>query len=149
MKTLKAMVIDDDSAVLSLLQKLLQRRGYEVQTYEDPVQFPAYKSKGCPCSMKPSGCPDIIIADYNMPVVNGVELLESAMENGCHCRHLALLSAKGLMEADMSRMTKYGTRYFAKPLDLDDFYPWLDLVEKEIYAHHQPAPPQVSSTGRR
>ena len=140
MKALKAMVIDDDSAVLSLLQKLLQRRGYEVQTYEDPLESPLYQSKGCPCSMKPSGCPDIIISDFHLPVVNGVELLESAMEKGCHCRHLALMSAKGLMETDMNRVTKYGTRYFTKPLDLDDFYPWLDLVEKEIYEHHQHPP---------
>ena len=83
--------------------------------------------------MREAGCPDLIVSDFNMPVVNGVELLESAIEKGCHCRHLALMSAKGLMEADMRRLAKYGTRYFTKPLDLDDFYPWLDRVEKEIY----------------
>jgi uncharacterized Fe-S cluster-containing radical SAM superfamily enzyme len=67
-----------------------------------------------------------------MPGVNGVELLKSTMEKGCHCRHLALISVKGLVEADLNRVAKYGTRYFTKPLDFDDFFPWLDRVEKEI-----------------
>jgi len=132
MKTIKAIVIDDDPSVLIYLRQILQRRGYEVHTYDDPVESPLYKSSGCPCSMREAGCPDLIVSDFNMPVVNGVELLESAIEKGCHCRHLALMSAKGLMEADMRRLAKYGTRYFTKPLDLDDFYPWLDKVEKEI-----------------
>jgi len=133
MKTFKAIVIDDDHSVLIYLRQILQRRGYEVHTYEDPVQYPLYKCKGCPCSMREAGCPDLIISDFNMPVVNGVELLESTIEKGCRCRHLALMSAMGHMEENLRRLAKYGTRYFIKPLDLDDFYPWLDLVEKEIY----------------
>ena len=71
-----------------------------------------------------------------MPVVNGGELLESAMENGCLCRHRALITGKGLLEADLTRVAKYGTRYFAKPIDLDEFYGWLDRVEQQIFNRH-------------
>lgn len=143
MKTLIAMVIDDDPTVLALLQIMLQRRGYKVHTYENPIESPLYTCQGCPCSIPEIGCPDLIISDFNMPEMNGVELLESAMEKGCHCRHLALISAKGLMEADLLRVVKYGTRYFTKPLDLDDFYSWLDRVEQQIYGRFSaghPAP---------
>lgn len=132
MKPLNAMIFDDDPIVLTLLQKMLQRRGYEVHVYTNPVESPLYKSSGCPCSIPESGCPDVIISDFNMPGMNGVDLLESAMEKGCHCRHLALISAQGLVDADLHRVVKYGTRYFTKPLDLDDFYAWLDRVEHQI-----------------
>lgn len=128
MMIIKAMVIDDDSAVLSILKAVLQRRGYEVHAFGDPIQSPLYNFNGSCCSVN-CGCPDLIISDYNMPGINGVELLESAMKNGCHCRHLALITGKGLMVGDLIRVAKYGTRYFTKPLDFDDFYDWLDHVE--------------------
>jgi len=75
-----------------------------------------------------------------MPFANGVELLESSIKKGCHCRHLALIAGKGLLEGDLLRVAKYGTRYFLKPIDLDDFYPWLDRVEQDIglrFSGHQ------------
>jgi len=131
MKTFKAIVIDDDPSVLIYLRCILQRRSFDVHVYEDPVECPLYKSPGC-FSPFHCECPDLIISDYNMPRVNGVELLASTMEKGCHCRHLALITAQGLLDADLTRVAKYGTRYFTKPLDFDDFFPWLDRVEKEI-----------------
>jgi CheY-like chemotaxis protein len=87
--------------------------------------------------MKSSGCPDLIVSDYSMPVLNGVELLESFINKGCRCRHFAIISGKGILDIseNLKRVTKYGTRFFTKPLDLDDFYDWLDLVEQEIIGH--------------
>ena len=136
MNSYKAIIVDDDPTVLSLLPRMMQRRGYKGHTYDDPVKSPLYQCRGCPCSMHKEGCPDLIISDYNMPVVNGVELLESAKENGCLCRHLALITGAGLLETDLIRLAKYGTRHFTKPLDLDEFYGWLDRVEQQILNLH-------------
>ena len=134
-KSKSAIIIDDNPVDLYYLDCVLTHRNYQVQSYLDPVLTPLFKSKGCPCLLKSSGCPDLIISDFNMPVVNGVELLESAMEKGCRCRHLALISAMGHMEESLRRLAKYGTRFFTKPLDLDDFYDWLDRVERESIGH--------------
>ena len=132
MRPLRAVIFDDDIDVLSFLRRIMQRRGYEVKTYDRPVDSPLYQCSECPCSLYDSECPDLIISDVSMPVVNGVQLLESSIKKGCRCRHLALITGSGLMESDLIRMAKYGTRYFLKPLDLDEFYSWLDRVEREV-----------------
>jgi CheY-like chemotaxis protein len=137
LKTINAIIIDDNPVDLYYLDSILKHRGFQVQSYVDPVLTPLHNCKYCPCSLKSAGCPDLIVSDYNMPVVNGVELLESAIKKGCRCRHHAIISGKGLIDIkeNLIRMAKYGTRFFTKPLDLDDFYDWLDLVEQEIIGH--------------
>jgi hypothetical protein len=67
-----------------------------------------------------------------MPRVNGVELLEMCKKKGCRCRHLALISANRLEEYHLTRLAKYGPRFFSKPLELDEFHCWLDRVELEL-----------------
>lgn len=95
-------------------------------------------NKACPCALHDTQCPDLIIADLNMPHISGVDLLEFTMKKGCRCRHLALMTGKELMEEHLNRLAKYGTRFFLKPLNLDDFYPWLDRVESQV-AERTPA----------
>lgn len=129
MQIKRATIIDDDPVALSYLKRILQKRGYEVQAHEDPAHSHIYKSTGCPCSQHPN-CPDVIISDIDMPTINGIELLELNVKNGCRCRNFALISGKGMEQADLIRLAKYGTRHFAKPLNLDEFYAWLDRVEQ-------------------
>lgn len=127
----RAIVIDDDPSLLFYIRQILQGRGYEVKTYESPAQSPLYKSPGCPCVLQGS-CPDVIISDFNMPGLNGVELLERCKKKGCRCRHLALISGNRLEEHQLIRLAKYGTRFFSKPLELDEFSCWLDRVELDL-----------------
>jgi DNA-binding response OmpR family regulator len=131
MHSLKAVVIDDDPGVLSFLHYFLKSRGYVVQTYENPADTPLHRSSVCPCSME-GQCPDLIISDLNMPSMSGVDLLEPFIKKGCRCRHIAMIAGKGFTEAELIRMAKFGTYYFTKPLDLDDFHAWLDRVEREV-----------------
>jgi len=131
MCALKTVVIDDDPLVLTFLKHVLQNRRYSVQTFAHPADSPLYQYKSCPCSFE-GDCPDLIISDINMPLINGVDLLDFAMTKGCRCRHLALISGQELTEPDANRMAKYGTQFFAKPLDLGDFYFWLDRVEQDV-----------------
>jgi CheY-like chemotaxis protein len=127
MQPLKAVLIDDDASVLSCLGHILQRRGYSIRAYESPVHSPLYQCKGCPCSMHDEGCPNLIISDYCMPMMNGVDLLEFIKSKGCRCGHLALISGNGVPEADLNRVVELGISNFTKPLTLD-FYTWLDRV---------------------
>jgi CheY-like chemotaxis protein len=129
-KNRKAIIIDDDPLALSYLKRVLQRRGYEVEAYSDAVLAPLHQDANCPCTLHPN-CPALIISDVDMPSVSGLELLETIMKKGCRCRNLALISGKGLDHADLIRMAKYGTRYFAKPLDLAEFNTWIDRIDKD------------------
>ncbi|MEI6788613.1 MAG: response regulator [bacterium] len=134
MKNRKAVIIDDDPLALAYLKRVLQRRGYEVEAYSDPVLAPLHQDVNCPCALHPN-CPAVIISDVDMPSVNGVALLELIMKKGCRCRNLALISGKGMEHADLIRMAKYGTRYFTKPLDLTEFNAWIDRIDKDVDWH--------------
>ena len=127
MISFKAVVLDDDFSVLTMLSTILRRRNYTVETYLDPVNSPLFS-----CKMHDSQCPDLIISDFCMPRMNGMEVLEFQMKKGCRCRHLALISGKPPSETALIRLAKYGTRFFPKPLPLDDFFTWLGHVEHEV-----------------
>jgi DNA-binding response OmpR family regulator len=126
---MKVVLIDDDPQILSVLGKLLKRRGHEVLTFDNPLSCPIYSSTLCPCSPD-SICPDIIISDVDMPKVNGLKFIEMISQKGCKCRKLALISGKGLENDDLRRMTNLGTRFFAKPLDFSAFVEWLIRTEQ-------------------
>ena len=127
---MKIIIVDDDPSVLSLLQGLVQRKGHTALTYLNPLECPLFQPKSCPCAAS-APCPDIVISDYNMPHVNGMEFLENIHKRGCQCAHSALIPGSGLVEGDLIRLARFGTRHFPKPVDFAEFYDWLDRVERQ------------------
>ena len=59
--------VDDDPAMVLMVDGLLRRNGYKVTAYEDPVAALA-RVKADP------GAFDILVTDYNMPEMNGMDL---------------------------------------------------------------------------
>jgi len=125
---MKVVVIDDDPFVLSLMKAMLQRKGHTVLAYSNPLECPVYHASSYPCAVA-SPCPDIIITDYDMPQVNGMEFLMYAYERRCRCKNVAIITGKGVDEANMIRMAKLGVRYFLKPIDFDELYDWMSRVQ--------------------
>ena len=128
---MKVIIVVDDPLILSLLHILIQRRGHTVLSYSNPQECPLFRAPSCPCAAAPP-CPDVILSDYNMPQVNGMEFLEDVRNRGCQCTHVAIITGKGLAEDDLIRMAKLDTRFFLKPVDFQQLYDWLDRIEKEI-----------------
>lgn len=62
----KIMVIDDDSDIRVMLFDLLRSEGYEVATFEKPLEALA---------KTPDFGPDIILLDLRMPKMSGMEVL--------------------------------------------------------------------------
>lgn len=64
---IKVMVIDDIQILCNMLRDTLRNTGYTVITFTDPTlalgQIPIWK-------------PDVIILDYAMPMISGIEVLE-------------------------------------------------------------------------
>ena len=65
------MYVDDDEALVFLVQRLLRRRGYEVSGFTDPHQATA-ALRAAP------GAYDLLVTDYNMPGFCGVDLVREA-----------------------------------------------------------------------
>jgi len=105
-------------------------RGYEVFAFPDPKTCPLSSLESCHCHFR-QACADIIITDLNMPFMRGLDFLESQLEKGCRCRHMALMSGD-LTEADSERAAARGIKLFNKPFMIDVVDEWIRSVEAAI-----------------
>jgi len=124
---MKAVIVDDDASVRGLLANIFHRRGYEVASFPEPKECPLY-SENCQCQMgKP--CHIIIVSDYEMPDVNGVEFIEALRKKGCKCPNIALVSACSIPREMLERVAKLKINFFAKPFHRSQINDWLDQIE--------------------
>ena len=125
---MKAVILDNDPVSLSLLANALHHSGYEVLAYSNPTECPLYSRKPCPCKTDLL-CPDIIISDFDMPKVNGVEFIEALRRNGCHSAHIALISSHLIPREMLERASKLDVKFFAKPLHRSQIEAWLNRMK--------------------
>lgn len=131
MRKRRALVFDDDTVILNMLDTFLSRKGYEVLCLAEPVVCPVYMHTGDHCpNEKP--CADIVLADYQMPGMTGVELLKQQKERGCRLdiRNKAIMSGY-IIEAEM-KIGEQGCAYFRKPFLLSDLSVWIRACEERI-----------------
>ena len=125
----RAMILDDDPFILSLLALVFTRRGYTVTPYATPLSCPVHKADKCPCQIDVP-CPSIILTDFDMPGANGIEFLEGLKRIGCKCPHVALMTGSRMEEADLQRVTKLKVKLIAKPFHPDQIQAWLNEIEQ-------------------
>ena len=70
---MRALVIDDDSAILLITSSILNGLGYEVTTASD--------GKEGLDRLNESSSPDVVLVDWNMPVMNGLEFVKAVRSN--------------------------------------------------------------------
>lgn len=101
-------VVDDSNEILSILEWLLRREGYEVHAFtqgQTALQFSTQNTV------------DLVLTDYHMPDMNGVELANALRRSGWKgsllfmSGHVAELKANGLESLHVSGILK-------KPFDL-------------------------------
>ena len=131
MKPIKVMILDDDPLILSLMVNIFHRRGYDIVTYSNPTACPLYAIDSYPCNIDEL-CPSIIISDYNMPFVNGVEFIEALRRKGCRCPNIALVSGSFPDREVMERVAKLKIKFFPKPLHRDQINDWLNQIEPTL-----------------
>ena len=66
-------IVDDDPAVLKALSRLLRSHAFRARTYGSGQEFLA---------ALPTGLPDCLIVDFQMPEMNGLELQQHLVSNG-------------------------------------------------------------------
>ncbi|RKH52849.1 HD domain-containing phosphohydrolase [Corallococcus llansteffanensis] len=77
----RILVVDDDVLILSALSRILQSEGYKVVTHSDPVL--AAREQGF----------DVVLTDFMMPYLNGIELLSALREKNPRAVRLMLTAA--------------------------------------------------------
>jgi signal transduction histidine kinase/CheY-like chemotaxis protein len=118
------MYVDDDQALVFLVERALGRRGFQVSTYTDPRQALAVLRE------RPYDF-DLLVTDYNMPGYSGVELLREV--------HLirpdlpvALASGYVTTEIEQEALAAGARALIHKPNDVGEL---CDIVQSLVQNH--------------
>ena len=110
LKTNTILLVDDEKSILFSLKAALQKEGYLVKTAGDPQEA---------LKMIEPGAFQVIISDYNMPGMNGVEFLRRVKAGDPEVVFI-LMTAYGSEKLAIEAMKEGAYDYFSKPFDIDE-----------------------------
>ncbi len=105
----KILIVDDEKSIRATLREILEYEKYEVDEASDGEEGLQKISKGNY---------DLVLCDVKMPKMDGVELLEKAMEAG-HGAQFVMISAHGTIETAVEATKKGAFDFIPKPPDLN------------------------------
>ncbi|EJE54029.1 PAS domain S-box [Acidovorax sp. CF316] len=118
------MYVDDDQALVFLVQRLLRRRGYEVSGYTDPHEASA-ALRADPQRY------DLLVTDYNMPGFVGTDLVREARQIRPDLP-VALASGYVTTEIEQAAMAEGASALIHKPNDVEEL---VATVHRLIHGH--------------
>ncbi|HEX9020236.1 MAG TPA: response regulator [Nitrospirota bacterium] len=134
MRKRRAIVYDDDMAIISFFRDFFSSRGYEVLAYQEPVVCPLSRENEESCD-RDRPCADVMISDYQMPRINGLKLIQEQVRNGCRMpkKNKAVMTglAGGESEFRMA-LQETGCAFFQKPVVYSELSDWITDCELRI-----------------
>ena len=131
MRKRRAIIFDDEPVILLVLTNFFETRGYEVLSLRGSVDCPVFgKDKTCG---NEAPCGDIMLTDYKMPGMTGIELLQMQARNRCKLapQNKALLT--GYMEPGKEQALRdLGATFFEKPFQFDELERWVIECEQRM-----------------
>lgn len=103
-------IVEDNADMLESLKMLLEMRGWEVHGYLRALDL--LEKSGA------VGADDVLVSDYYLPDMNGVELVKRVREGQPRVRVLLLTGSREDSVAASARALR-GCRVLYKPLDVD------------------------------
>ncbi len=109
----RIIVFDDDTVFLKALERYFSMKNYEVRCFNQPILC-------TPCENSCINiCADIIIADFDMRLINGIELLNRQLQKGCPID----IKNKAIMSGVLSNVEAY--TFFRKPFPASEIDDWI------------------------
>lgn len=106
---LKVLVVDDDDAVLRLITKITSAAGYETGTARNGEEAWDYLTEHCP---------DLLITDWEMPKLDGIQLCRRLRESKLsHYVYVLLLTAKSHSEEMVQGLDAGADDFISKPIN--------------------------------
>lgn len=132
MRKRRVIIFDDDEIIVFLFKKFFPAMDYEVFAFTEPTICPVYEKDADACNDK-YPCADVIITDFRMPRMNGLELIQEQTRRGCKVptRNRAVTSGY-LDEETQMKVKQLGCVYFQKPVDFSQLKQWLSECDKRI-----------------
>ena len=110
MQTRRVLVVDDDESIRKSLSMLLGANGFETAMACDGIEA---------LERIESFIPSVVLADVNMPRMNGLELLEAANgKDSTAC--FILITGYGNVQEAVKAMKRGAYEYVTKPVDDDE-----------------------------
>jgi DNA-binding response OmpR family regulator len=121
MRKARIMIFDDDPFILQILGNYFSNMDFEVQPFPEPVSCCPCESIGS-CS---SPCADIVITDFRMPELNGIDLLYCQRQCGCtiSIENIAIVSGN-MPEEHLPDAYEVAGMFFQKPFSLAELGAW-------------------------
>jgi len=109
----KLLVVDDESDILRVVVFRLKKYGYEVHSATDGKSA---------LDMAPRVAPDLIVLDYRMPGMNGLEVCRRLKDNA-DTRHIPVLIFTASSDDMAERMRESGADgYLLKPVEPNQLF---------------------------
>lgn len=125
----RALIVDDDPEVGTLLKTRLQARGFEV--------FTATSGEAGLARMQDAR-PDLIFLDISMPGLSGLEVLGSIREQQLDCA-VIMTTAVESIDVAIEALRLGADDYLRKPFDLANFQAVLDRTARRLQLSRQNA----------
>lgn len=129
----RTIIIESDPSLRHLLTLIAQRRGHEVMAFADPGGCTLFAGPGETCTQK-NPCCDILIIDYELPFLNGMEVVERQLRGGCWAK----VENKACIDIGDEKITAraktLGCAVFAKPFSVQAIDAWLAACEMRVAA---------------
>jgi YesN/AraC family two-component response regulator len=103
-----------------------------VLTCNNPAACHVYDNHSGSC-IKQSQCSDILITDFKMPRMSGIELLQAQFLRDCKLdkKNKAVISGQ-IDNENKKAINKLGCAFFRKPFELSELSDWLNECEKRM-----------------
>ncbi len=121
------MYVDDDEALVFLVERVLKRRGFRVSTFTDP------RVASATLRQRPMDF-DLLVTDYNMPGYSGVDLLREARQIRPELP-VALASGYITPEIEKSALEEGARALIHKPNDVDELCETVQRLLQTSHAH--------------
>lgn len=109
---MRALIVDDSRAMRSILGRMLSELGFEIREAKDGQDALA--------QLKDWGMPDLVLVDWNMPVMSGIEFIQAVRAEHVYDGVLLMMVTT---ETEMSNVAKAiqagANEYIMKPFTKD------------------------------
>lgn len=119
-QTKKILIVDDELAITTVIQKFLKKEGYDVIAFTDPRKAIGF--------LKTSYKVDLIITDMRMPEVSGIFIMQEGAKNNVPT--IIISSGIGVqVEEGLKDFGYENAEVFYKPFDL---FKLSEVIERKL-----------------
>lgn len=113
---MKILIVDDSKAMRMIVRRTLQQAGFDPQSH---VVSEATNGSEALGAIR-SSCPDLVLSDWNMPEMSGIELLTALRAEGVNVK-FGFVTSEGTERMRAEANAAGALFLISKPFTADDF----------------------------